>query len=241
MNKKNSAIKPQKRSALSIFFLATAICWIILWLVYVLSGIPIVMLTKSVAYDPANMSEARSLLLSVCNLTHSALRWAFPFALPLVWQVVSMTSKTGSDAEYRQFAKLGLASILTAIALLLILAFSHGIIPIDELREGSGLKNNLLIRLHAVLTASPVGIAAVVYTLLARHCGKSLNAGSLHSFGKMAVVAASALLAVTLVAAFATVIKGTWMSIDWIVILPLAASVIYECSRASRVLTEVGE
>lgn len=241
MNKKNSSEIMPKRSPLSKFFLATAICWFILWTVYVLSGIPIVMLTKSVAYEPADMTAGESLLLSIGNALHTGLRWTLPALLPFVWIIVRLTTKTADEQENKLLAKCGLTSILTAIALLIILGCTHALLPIDELRAGSGIVNNLLIRLHAMLTASPVGLAAVAYTMLARYCGKTLNIERLHSFGRSAVIAAGAMLGVTLLAAFVTVIKGTWMSIDWIVILPLAASVIYECSRASKQLNADNE
>ncbi len=231
----------QSRSALSKFFLATSISWGVLWIIYVLSGIPIVMLTRSVAFDPANMTAAQSALLDLGHFCHSALRWFFPVLLPVVWVIVRLTAKPAGDEDNRSLNKAGLAGILTAVVLLGILGFAHTVLPIDELRAGSGIVNNLLIRLHAMLTAAPVEIAALAYAMLARGCGKKSGIERLHSFGKMAVVAAGAMLGVTLLAAFVTVIKGTWMSIDWIVVLPLAASVIFECARASKDLNADSE
>lgn len=233
MSSKNAANK-SRRSALSKFFLANAVSWGVLWIIYVISGIPIVMLTRSVAYDPANMTAAQSFMLDAGNFTHAALRWAFPVLLPVIWLIVRITAKPENEDENRLLGKGGITAILTCAAILLILGFSHGVLPIDRLREGSGIVNNLLIRLRAILTASPVGLAAVMYTMFARRCGSEPDTGRLNSFGKPAVIAAGAMLGVTLVAAFVTVVKGTWMSIDWIVTLPLCAAVIYECARAAR-------
>ncbi|MBE6759192.1 MAG: hypothetical protein E7554_03775 [Ruminococcaceae bacterium] len=236
MSKRKSE-KPTNRSPLSKFFLAVPACWGLLWIVYVLTGIPIVMLTKSVAYDPAAMTAFERFLLDMGNFSHAALRWVFPVSLPVVWLLVRLSCKDAADEDRKHLSKAGAASFLSCIAILLILGIAHFLLPIDDLRAGSGVVNNLLIRLHAVLTAMPVGLAAVAYTMVARKAGEESGNERLHSFGKMAVITAVSMLAVTVTAAFVTVIKGTWMNIDWIVILPLAASVIFECSRSSRELT----
>jgi len=242
MSKRSAADKKAgRRSALSKFFLATACSWAALWVVYVISGLPIVLLTKSIAYDPAAMTASQSTLLELANTMHAALRWVFPVLLPVVWLIVLPGAKPADDAEKKQLLKAGLYCALSCIVILLIQSFAHGVLPIDRLREGSGILNNLLIRLHAVLTAAPVGLAALALTLFARRSGEHLSSVRLHSFGKAAVIAAGAMLAVNVVAAFATVIKGTWMNIDWIVILPLAAAVIYECARSSKELREDNE
>lgn len=234
---KKDAIKKGGRSALSCYLLSLSVCWGIFWIVYVVAHFPAMMFTKSVAFDPANITAAQQSLLDAGNAVGYAVRWILPLALPVVWLLFGH-GKTDSAEESAALRRAGWVSLITAGAMLASHFISRLLLGIETDRQWLF---SLTVRIYVVFSCLPVLAMLYIFARFVCRAGEQLGSGKLHRVGKGFVVTAIVCAAVNIVSiSVTTIVRGlsaTWVNIDWLIVLPMGIAVMYEAARYSAQLS----
>ena len=239
MNSKSIVKSDSGRTAISRFFLALASIWSVFWVVYIIAHFPSIMYTKSVAFDPADITAGQQSLLDAGNAIGYAVRWLLPLSLPVVWLFFGRGS-TDKAEERALLRRAGLVSLVTAAVMLAAHLISRLLLGIETDKQWLF---SLVIRIYVVFSCLPVLAMLYIFGSFVRRAGKQLKSARLHRVGKGFVATAVVGAAVNIVSiSVTTIVRGlsaTWVNIDWLIVLPMGIAVMFEAARYSARFGEI--